>query len=378
MSEKHTSNPLPELSEQDAELLSAYIDDMLRPIERAELESRLEDNVFLRDELIAMQQTVAWVNQLPRLKAPRNFTITAEDVQHSKSQEPPKKILRPNFAWTVAGSAAAIIVILFGIGAVLMQPSMGAAPAMEQQSIALQSTPAPDARSDDDVDSDNEEGNANAAGAAIEERIFIPTIIATPFSIPPQPVIIMGATIFVPTEPDENEADFADDIAFESEADNDVALDEEADGDESAVMNAPSDEAISPTMEASSRNVQTTQVANSQSIQLPAVAQTATSIALTFNATPTMSASQGTSASSGENDGTTAMAIGNADSGTGGNAPIAESEIESVPSAQSADIAEVGIADTSYLPLTGGVPNLENMGLVLLAWLITLLLEFMP
>ena len=61
MTDKLNHNQQPELSEHDAELLSAYIDEMLSVDEKSELEARLAKDAFLRSELAAMRQTLVWM-----------------------------------------------------------------------------------------------------------------------------------------------------------------------------------------------------------------------------------------------------------------------------------------------------------------------------
>lgn len=111
MTENVNRNIPPELSDNDAELLSAYIDDMLTAAERDVLEKRLGDDAFLRSELAAMRQTVLWLNQMPQLQAPRNFTISAEDV----AQDPPSNVVvMPRRNWWLSAAAAAVVVVIFG------------------------------------------------------------------------------------------------------------------------------------------------------------------------------------------------------------------------------------------------------------------------
>lgn len=117
MTDKLKQNPQPELSEHDAELLSAYIDEMLSADEAGELEARLLNDAFLRDELVAMRQTVIWMNALPTLKAPRDFTITAQDVAPAKATGRKVIPMQNRNLWFVA-SAAAILIVLVGFGAV--------------------------------------------------------------------------------------------------------------------------------------------------------------------------------------------------------------------------------------------------------------------
>lgn len=335
MSEKRTSQPLPELSEQDAELLSAYIDDMLQIDERAKLESRLEDNAFLREELATMQQTIAWVNQLPRLKAPRNFTITAEDLQRARSQEQPKKVLRPNFGWTLAASAAAIILVIFGV-LIVMRPMVGdvfsdlvsaleggAPSAMQAEEVAIMTT---------------SEQNDDTASLEMEQRASFPT--ETP--VPIQTIVGIGAVQNTQANRDEAEKSTETDRAVANAAE-DILM-------------------LSPTQE---MDLQMTQQSELQSLKLLDAQQTATAIAMIFNTTPTMEFV-------GENDQTTTLSL----SDGGDTQESADSALAAGSSLAEAP-AQVPADNYSYLPESGGGLALEAIGRKLLAWLIALVLEFL-
>ncbi|MEM9952823.1 MAG: hypothetical protein AAF846_14545 [Chloroflexota bacterium] len=145
MSDQLNPTPQPELSEQDAELLSAYLDAMLSDDERKQLEMRLEREPFLRSELASMRQTVTMIHALPTLKAPRNFTITAEDVAPDTNQvetQLSEKFVRfpTSTLWTLASVAAAIVVVLVGILVFLPSANESLAPADQSQGIAQQPT----------------------------------------------------------------------------------------------------------------------------------------------------------------------------------------------------------------------------------------------
>ncbi len=62
-------------SDRDLELLSAYLDGELTHREKEQLEQRLARENALRAVLDDLRGTVALVGDLPRLKAPRNFTL---------------------------------------------------------------------------------------------------------------------------------------------------------------------------------------------------------------------------------------------------------------------------------------------------------------
>ncbi len=62
-------------TEQDFELLSAYLDGELAATARAELESRLAAEPALRTAVEGLQGTVALLKAAPRVAPPRNFTL---------------------------------------------------------------------------------------------------------------------------------------------------------------------------------------------------------------------------------------------------------------------------------------------------------------
>jgi hypothetical protein len=62
-------------SDRDLELLSAYLDGELSDREKEQLEQRLARESALRADLDDLRETVALLSGLPRLKAPRSFTL---------------------------------------------------------------------------------------------------------------------------------------------------------------------------------------------------------------------------------------------------------------------------------------------------------------
>jgi hypothetical protein len=125
-------------TEQDYELLSAYLDGALTPDERAALETRLQINDALRQELESLRQTVKLVGSLPAMKAPRNFTLTPSMVGLRQSRW---LIFPTSAAFSGITAAAATILILIGAGLFLLQnnasstsaPSIMQSAGMEQQ-----------------------------------------------------------------------------------------------------------------------------------------------------------------------------------------------------------------------------------------------------
>ena len=123
-----------ELTDRDAELLSAYIDDALDADTRTSLEARLEQDADLRQELRSLQQTVALVRSLPDVRAPRNFTLTPEMVGLNDpapmSQEKPilKVVPRRRSVWEIALASAAAFVLVFAGALVVMRVMNDEAP----------------------------------------------------------------------------------------------------------------------------------------------------------------------------------------------------------------------------------------------------------
>lgn len=68
----------PNLSPAEFEALCAYLDGELSEKERRHLESRLQAKPELRSALEGLQKTRAVLRAAPRLRAPRNFTLTPE------------------------------------------------------------------------------------------------------------------------------------------------------------------------------------------------------------------------------------------------------------------------------------------------------------
>lgn len=100
------------LSNQDVELLSAYIDGELNENERATLENRLQDEADLREMLAELRVIVQAVRDLPPLRAPRDFTLTPEMV----AQTNPARMLRfpTSTFFSMTSAAAAVLLIMLG------------------------------------------------------------------------------------------------------------------------------------------------------------------------------------------------------------------------------------------------------------------------
>ena len=69
------------LKSRDLELLSAYLDNRLADRERTALEARLAKDRHLQTELAELRTTVQALRSLPKLKAPRNYTLSPETAE---------------------------------------------------------------------------------------------------------------------------------------------------------------------------------------------------------------------------------------------------------------------------------------------------------
>ncbi len=127
----------------DLEKLSTYLDNALSLREKNRLEARLAKEPDLRERLEQLRRTKLLVGGLPRLRAPRNFTLTPEMVTVRK----PKK--QPLFSYLRLASslAAVLLVVLFGVeiflGGGFMAMQESAPPLMEAARVADEAAPEP-------------------------------------------------------------------------------------------------------------------------------------------------------------------------------------------------------------------------------------------
>jgi len=117
---------------RDLALLSAYLDGELQPHQYQALVSRLQAEPDLRERLESLRKVKLTVGYLPRLHAPRNYTLTPEMVTVRKKKAAP-------FAGTLrlaSALAAILMVALFGVeflftSGPLARTQMTSAPQME-------------------------------------------------------------------------------------------------------------------------------------------------------------------------------------------------------------------------------------------------------
>jgi hypothetical protein len=116
--------------ERVRDLLSPYLDGEVTDEERALVEEAIATSPELREDLETLRQTVALVASLPRVAAPRPFTLSEADV--SAAALAPKKYfgLLPAWASGLAVLAAALVCVL-AAGGIFLRGQFSGAPAGE-------------------------------------------------------------------------------------------------------------------------------------------------------------------------------------------------------------------------------------------------------
>lgn len=194
------------LTDLDYDLLSAYIDDALTESERTALELRLQSEPELRSELDELRATVTLLNNLPTLKAPRDFTLDARYTRRSST------MFFTSAAFTALSSAAAII--LFALGAYLFAGQSGsqspvASNGQEAQFAFLATSTTPTTLDKAAATGSPEESLQNeivipdassnspvpSAGITANDALSNPTLTSEPSILPAQPPLIEPDTV---------------------------------------------------------------------------------------------------------------------------------------------------------------------------------------
>jgi len=105
------------ISPHEGELLSAYLDGQLAPKERARLEARLREDAQLRSVLVELRRTRTILRSQPRLRAPRNFTLTPQMAGKSARMAP-----RAYPALRLASVLAGMLFVLVLVGDLITVP----------------------------------------------------------------------------------------------------------------------------------------------------------------------------------------------------------------------------------------------------------------
>ncbi len=142
---------IPQLSPRDWEILSAYLDRQLRPKEIVSLETRLSADPDLSAALGELQRTRDALRNLPRLRAPRNFTLTPQMVGQRSAWRPRSAArLAPVFGFASALATFLLILVIVGDWLGILAPSTAPvaqaptrAPQVSAQQIATATLEAP-------------------------------------------------------------------------------------------------------------------------------------------------------------------------------------------------------------------------------------------
>lgn len=102
-----------EMTNREWEALSAYLDNELAPKERANLEARLKQDQDLRMALQELRRTQIILRSQPKMRAPRNFTLTPE-MAGIRAQSRPASRAYPFFRLASALATIALVLVLVG------------------------------------------------------------------------------------------------------------------------------------------------------------------------------------------------------------------------------------------------------------------------
>lgn len=176
------------ISSRDWETLSAYLDGELAKKEQVRLETRLRDDPELNEALKQLRRTRIILRSQPKLRAPRNFTLTPEMVGM-------RPVPRSYPFLRFASAMAALLFVLVLVGDFLTAPGrvLPASPAAEQPSIMAQSQeayPAPQQEAPFQSAPSAKGGGAPTEGSA---RIMGETEAPAEGQEPTAPAMLMAA-----------------------------------------------------------------------------------------------------------------------------------------------------------------------------------------
>lgn len=124
-----------ELSPRDWQEISAYLDQMLSPQAKERMEQRLQREPALRSALNDLSSLRNLLRSQPRLRAPRNFTLTPERIGVRQRQSYP--ILK------LAAALASILFIVFVAGDLISQRQAPLAqPLLMESAVQMEAAPA--------------------------------------------------------------------------------------------------------------------------------------------------------------------------------------------------------------------------------------------
>ena len=126
------------ISNHEWEALSAYLDGQLSSKERARLESNLRANHELMETLEELQKTRQLLRSQPRIKPPRNFTLTSDSVGSRPEILPGWFRITPALQFTSA-IASVLLVLVFITDLLALRPAnMGRTIALDNASQVME------------------------------------------------------------------------------------------------------------------------------------------------------------------------------------------------------------------------------------------------
>jgi len=112
---------------RDYELLSAYLDNQLGSEDRAHLESRLIADPELQKEFHEISNTRLLLRSMPKMRAPRNFYVTAKDTKTARTRGFQR--LAPAYGIVSAIATILLVLLIFGDRLVTSTSQVALAPA---------------------------------------------------------------------------------------------------------------------------------------------------------------------------------------------------------------------------------------------------------
>lgn len=125
------------ITNQEWAQLSAYVDGELSPAEESRLTSRLAAQPALRAALEDLQRTRALLSAAPRLKVPRDFTLTPAQVGRPARKSSPA-------GYQLAAAALSFLfaaVVVFDLGSGFVKGAMPAAMAPQSEELRMEIPP---------------------------------------------------------------------------------------------------------------------------------------------------------------------------------------------------------------------------------------------
>ena len=131
----------PSSPDRDLELLSAYLDNELSPAERRKLERRLTDDPKLQATLAELRTVKTRLAALPKVKPPRNFTLTPA-MAGRPTRPAPRLLSVLNWATALAAVLFAVVIASDLSGGLRAPQAAAPAPTANGEAFVAEQAPA--------------------------------------------------------------------------------------------------------------------------------------------------------------------------------------------------------------------------------------------